>query len=314
MTEQFRLETEVAPGRADEHHRCPECDGRIVVDDDESAAVCSDCGLVIDDQPIDAGPEWRSFETHDGSSRSRVGAPRTALIHDRGMSTTISWQDRDASGNWLSSRKRRELSRLRTWDERFRARDAGERNLKHALGEIVRMASALGLPDPTAETASVIYRRAHDAGMLPGRSIEGMASAALYTAARLDGIARSIDEVTSVSRVDSKEVKRTYRYLVNELDIGVPPTDPIEYIGRYTSKLGCDDESERLARELVHEATGEGVHSGKHPVGIAVSAIYAAGRLTGEHLTQAEISNVANISEVTIRNRYREVLAATGRA
>lgn len=315
MTEQFRLRREhprhESASASERVDRCPECTGRIVVDDGRSAAVCEECGLVVDDRPIDAGPEWRAFNARDRDEKSRVGAPTTALIHDRGMSTTISWQDKDAYGNWLSAAKREELSRLRTWDERFRTRGSDDRNLKHALGEIVRMASALGMPEPTAEMASVIYRRALEADLLPGRSIEGMSTATLYAAARLDGIARSIDEVSAVSRVEAKEIKRTYRYLVRELDLEVPPTNPVEYIGRYTSELGVTDETERTARELVDIATSQGVHSGKHPVGIAASAIYAAGKLTDEGLTQAEISAVANISEVTIRNRYREILEAT---
>lgn len=290
---------------------CPECNGDIVASPDDSATVCADCGLVIDDQPVDSGPEWRAFTAREQQTRSRVGSPTSSLIHDRGMSTTISWQNKDAQGNWLDSSKRRKLSRLRTWDERFRTQGSDDRNLKHALGEIVRMTSALDLPDTTSETASVIYRRALEEELLPGRSIEGVATAALYAAARLDGIARSIDEVAAVSRVEPKEIKRTYRYVVRELDLAVPPTDPIEYIGRFASGLECADETERLARELVDTATDAGVHSGKHPVGIAASALYAASRLTGAGLTQAEISDVANISEVTIRNRYREVLEAT---
>ena len=315
MTEQFTLEKQAETATSEDSgtlkEQCPECEGRIVIDNDASAAMCEECGLVVDDRPIDAGPEWRAFDAGERDKKSRVGAPSTTLIHDRGMSTKISWQDKDAYGNYLSSRKREELSRLRTWDERFRTHGSDERNLKHALGEIVRMASALGLPEPTSEMASVIYRRALENDMLPGRSIEGMATSALYAAARLDGIARSIDEVSAVSRVDSMEIKRTYRYLIRELELEVPPTNPVEYIGRYASSLGCSDETERLARELIGDAIEQGVHSGKHPVGIAASAIYAAAKLTGEELTQAEISEVANISEVTIRNRYREVLAAT---
>ncbi|ELZ35127.1 transcription factor TFIIB cyclin-related protein [Halorubrum distributum JCM 10247] len=82
------------------------------------------------------------------------------MMHDKGLSTNIGWQDKDAYGKSLSGRQRRRMQRLRTWNERFRTRDSKERNLKQALGEIDRMASALGLPDNVRETASVIYRRA----------------------------------------------------------------------------------------------------------------------------------------------------------
>lgn len=292
---------------------CPECGGHLVSDEVSAETRCGDCGLVVTEEEVDRGPEWRAFDAGERDRKSRVGAPTTNLMHDRGLSTTISWKDKDASGRSLGARKRNQLSRLRRWDKRCRTRDAKDRNLKHALGEINRMASALGLPEPVRETASVIYRRALDEGLIPGRSIEGVATATLYAASRLETVARSIDEVAAVSRVDALEVKRTYWYISRELDLQIPPTNPAEYIGRFASKLECSDETERQARELIETAISKGVHSGKHPVGIAASALYAGAKLTGEDVTQSEVSAVADVSEVTIRNRYREILQATDR-
>lgn len=106
------------------------------------------------------------------------------------------------------------------------------------------------------------------------------------------------------------ELQRTYSYITRELDLQVPPTHPGEYIGRFAPDLDCTDETERQARELVEGAVAAGVDSGKHPVGIAASALYGAGQLTDERMTQDEVSAVANVSKVTIRNRYREVMRA----
>jgi len=151
-------------------------------------------------------------------------------MHDRGLSTSIGRGNRDAHGNRLSSQKRQQIQRLRTWNERFRTRDARERNLKQALGEINRMASALGLPESVRETASVIYRRALGEDLLPGRSIEGVATAALYAAARMADTPRSLDELARVSRVDKDEIARTYRYVSRELGLEVEPADPTSYL------------------------------------------------------------------------------------
>lgn len=296
------------PGGRGVPEQCPECGGDIVSDDHNGEVRCADCGLVVSEEAVDPGPEWRAFDATERNEKSRVGSPTTPLKHDRGLSTTIGWRDEDAYGRSLGARKRAKVSRLRTWDERYRTRDSADRNLKLALGEIDRMASALGLAKPVRETASVIYRQALDAGLLPGRSIEGMASAALYAAARIEGVARSIDEVAGVSRVESLEIERAYRYQVRELDMEIPPTNPLEYLGRFASRLECNDETERRARQLVEEAIEAGAHSGKHPVGIAASALYAAGQLTGEELVQREVSEATDVSTVTIRNRYRELL------
>ncbi|WP_299234052.1 transcription initiation factor IIB, partial [Natronomonas sp.] len=186
-----------------------------------------------------------------------------------------------------------------------------ERNLKQALGEIERMSSALGLPENVRETASVIYRRALDENLLPGRSIEGVSTAALYAAARQAGVPRSLDEVERVSRVDKMELTRTYRYIIRELNLEVKPADPESYVPRFISDLELSDEVERRARDLIEAARSEGVLSGKSPVGLAAAAVYAAALLCNQKVTQNEVSAVADISEVTIRNRYKELLEAS---
>ena len=287
---------------------CPECNGNLVSDGERGETVCEDCGLVVDEDEIDPGPEWRAFDAAEKDQKSRVGAPTTNMMHDKGLSTNIGWQDKDAYGNSLSSRQREKMQRLRTWNERFRTRDSKERTLKQALGEIDRMASALGLPENVRETASVIYRRALDDDLLPGRSIEGVATSSLYAAARQAGTPRSLDEITAVSRVEKDEIARTYRYVIRELGLEIQPADPESYVPRFASDLDLSEEVERRARQLLQNAKEQGVHSGKSPVGLAAAAVYAASLLTNEKVTQSEVSEVANISEVTIRNRYHELL------
>ncbi|RDI70974.1 transcription initiation factor IIB [Halopelagius longus] len=304
-------ETEETQEGDDEQLRCPECGSEnLVTDNEHGETVCDECGLVVEEDEIDHGPEWRAFDSREKDEKSRVGAPTTNMMHDKGLSTNIGWQNKDAYGKSLSSRQREKMQRLRTWNERFRTRDSKERNLKQALGEIDRMASALGLPENVRETASVIYRRALNDDLLPGRSIEGVATAALYAAARQAGTPRSLDEITNVSRVGKDEIARTYRYVVRELKLQIKPADPEQYVPRFASELDLSDESERRARQLLKNAKQKGVHSGKSPVGLAAAAVYAASLLTNEKVTQSQVSDVASISEVTIRNRYHELLEA----
>ena len=287
---------------------CPECNGDVIQDGQET--VCNMCGLVVDTDEVDRGPEWRAFDAQEKNEKSRVGAPTTNTMHDKGLSTNIDWRDKDAYGNSLSGKQRQKMQRLRKWNERFRTRDSKERNLKQALGEIDRMASALGLPENVRETASVIYRRALDEDLLPGRSIEGVSTSSVYAAARQAGVPRSLDEITEVSRVEKSEIARTYRYVVRELGLEVKPADPESYVPRFASSLELSDEAEHRARQLLQNAKEQGVHSGKSPVGLAAAAVYAAALLTNEKTTQAAVSEVADISEVTIRNRYHELLEA----
>ncbi|WP_435152672.1 transcription initiation factor IIB [Haladaptatus sp. DFWS20] len=291
---------------------CPECSGNLVSDEEHAETVCADCGLVVETDAIDRGPEWRAFDANERDSKSRVGMPTTKMMHDKGLSSNIGWQDRDAFGRTLSPNQREKMQRLRTWDERFRTRNSKERNLKQALGEIDRMASALGLPENVREMASVIYRRALNEDLLPGRSIEGVATASVYAAARQAGVPRTMDEVATVSRIDEMEFKRTYRYIIRELSLEVKPADPEQYLNRFESQFDLEAATNRRAHDLLKLAKEAGIISGKSPVGLAAAALYAAALLEGETLTQDAVSEVADVSTVTIRNRYHDLLAVAG--
>lgn len=294
--------------------QCPECEGHLISDEQHGELVCDDCGLVVEESQIDHGPEWRSFEDSKQGERSRVGSPITETMHDKGLSTDIGWQDKDAYGQSLNASQREKMSRLRTWHERYRTTDSKQRNLKQALGEIDRMGAALGLPESVRETASVIYQRALDEDLLPGRSIEGVATASLYAAALDCGYPRGMDEFTKVSRVEKQEFTRTYRYISEELRLKVQPARPEQYLPRFASDLNLEEQTEQVAREIIESAESKGVLSGKSRIGLCAAAIYAAGLLCEEDLTQTQVSNVAGVSEVTIRNRYKELLHAYDRA
>ena len=296
-----------------EGQSCPECESEnLVTSGDSNEIVCEDCGLVIDDQQIDRGPEWRAFNHSERQSKSRVGAPTTQTMHDKGLTTQIDWKNKDAYGRSLSSEKRSQMSRLRKWQERIRTKDAGERNLQFALSEIDRMASALGVPRSVREVASVIYRRALKEDLIRGRSIEGVATSALYAACRKEGIPRSLEEVSEVARVDRKEIGRTYRYVSQELELGMEPVDPKKYVPRFCSELDLSEEVESKANEIIDVTAEKGLLSGKSPTGYAAAAIYAASLLCNEKKTQREVADVAQVTEVTIRNRYQEQIKAIG--
>ena len=292
---------------------CPECEsGDLVENADGSELVCAECGLVVEEGGIDLGPEWRAFNHQERQSKSRVGAPTTQTMHDKGLTTTIDWKNKDAYGRSISAEKRSQMHRLRKWQERIRTKDAGERNLQFALSEIDRMASALGIPRSVREVASVIYRRALAEDLIRGRSIEGVATSALYAACRQEGIPRSLNEVAAASRVDRKEIGRTYRYVAQELSLEMAPVDPAKYVPRFASELGLSEEVQAKATEIIATTAEAGLLSGKSPTGFAAAAIYAASLLCNEKKTQREVANVAQVTEVTIRNRYQEQIEAMG--
>ena len=124
--------------------KCPECNSRkLDRDETRGEIVCQDCGLVLEDNVIDQGAEWRVFSPEQGDQRARTGAPMTVMLHDKGLSTDIDWQNKDYSGKTINSRYRSQFYRMRKWQKRSRVSNATERNLAMALAELDRMASRL---------------------------------------------------------------------------------------------------------------------------------------------------------------------------
>lgn len=294
---------------AETERECPDCGSTAVIDETHGELVCQGCGLVLDDQRIDHGPEWQAYSSQENTEKRRTGTALTESLHDKGLSTAIGWQNTDARGNRLSKQKRRRLNRMRTQHEHARIQQAGEHTLKVGLGEIDRMASALGVPESVREVASMIYRRAHDDNLLPGRSIEGIASGALYAACRQAGFPRSLDEIATVARVERVEIGRAYRYLADELNIDLAPTTPQEFVPRFASELGASREVESTANEILEATQGTDILAGVSPTSSAGAALYAAGLVCERDFSQEVVGKVAGISTVTIRHHYRDLLS-----
>lgn len=288
---------------------CPECSGgRFIRDYQSGEIVCIECGYVVEDKLEDRGPEWRAFDDEQRQKRMRVGAPLTFTIHDKGLSTMIDWRNRDTYGRNLSPGQRSQVYRLRKWQRRSRVSDATERNLAFALSELSKMSSALNLPKNILETASVIYRKAVKKHLIRGRSIQGVTSAAIYMACRQCGVARTLDEVAHVSLVNRKEIGRSYRFMVKELEAFVPPSTPARYISRFSNQLGLVGNVESIAISILNVAKKLNLTSGRGPLGIAAAATYIASTLLNDRRTQRELAEQANVTEVTIRNRYKELI------
>ncbi len=284
---------------------CPACGAEPRTDEKRGERVCPGCGLVVDETLLDRRPP----RTDGDDDVTRTGPPTTPRFHDGGLGTVIADETARAAES-ASPRKLRRLRRLRTWNKRFLTRSSGERSLQVGLGELERMASSISAPDDVRETASVIFRKAHEAGLQLGRSIEATATAALFAALRREDVPVTLEDVTGRSRVDHEECERAYRHLLRELSLEIGPPDPTSHVSRIASALSADDAVERRARTLLEAAKDRGEHVGKHPVGQAAAAIYAAALVEDRELTQEAIASTADVSTPTIRKHYRTMLDA----
>jgi transcription initiation factor TFIIB len=289
--------------------KCPECGGtEFFRDYDRAEMACARCGLVISERLIDLGPEWRAFDSEQQGKRARAGAPLTLTIHDKGLSTVIDWLGNDKSSRNLSPAKRMQIYKLKKWQQRSRVSNTFERNLTHALSELDRIASQLGLPRNVRESAAVLYRRMVEAKMIRGRSIGSMVAAAIYAACRQNKIPRTLDEIAQASSIKKREIGKSYRLLLRTLLAKITPMTSINFIPRLVNKLNLSQDVQRLAITILEKARSMGLTSGRGPMGIAAASIYIACVLQHVKCTQRDIATSANVTEVTIRNRYQELM------
>ena len=285
---------------------CPECDGDVIADGGERH--CTDCGLIVDDYHIDHGATaWSAPESSEDPRH--IGAPRTATMHDGGLTTQIG-RFRDGTGDQLDGARRRRLRRLRTQHRRARHGSKRERNLEFGLQEISRIVGVLDLTDSLNEHAAVVFRRAQRADLLRGRSIEGVTAASVHAACRCTGLPRSVDEVGAVARVTTERVRNAYSVLNDELGLPAVPQTPRDFVPKFASELGVAARLRKRALELAEFAVETGVANGRKPSGIAAACLYHATRERGQDWTQQELAALADVTPVTLRAGWQDLCEA----
>lgn len=228
-------------------------------------------------------------------------------MHDRGLSTVINPINRDSSGKPLTSAMKNTVERLRTWDSRSKVNTSSDRNLRNALGELSRLKDKLSLSSSVIEKASYIYRKALEKGLVKGRSISPLLAASLYAACRDAETSRTLKDIADAGNLRKKNIVKCYRILHQELDLKMPVVDPIQYVARIASKIGITEKTKHYAVKVLKVAQEHKESAGKDPMSLAAAALYLACVKNFEDKTQGDIAEAANVTTITIRNRYKSL-------
>jgi transcription initiation factor TFIIB len=296
---------------------CNECKSPVVDDIHNGERICSGCGIVVDEQMADLGPETKTSNLEDKMRLARASGQTTLAQHDMGIATDISISSTDYSGKKISSTVSNQMQNLRKWQQRVRVTSPRERRLTNVLGKISETCESSSLPKNVVETASMIYRSLDGKNIeVKGKSVISITVAVVYMACKQCGIVRSLEEICK-NVCAPKDVKaktklsaKYYRNLV--LEIG-NVTTPIVTMDKYISKIAnltrTDVRVERLALEIAAKTETKSITDGKAPNGIASAYLYVSSVLLGQNVLQRDVSSVSGITEVTIRNRVKEILS-----
>jgi transcription initiation factor TFIIB len=297
---------------------CPECQSTIVDDVHNGERICSSCGIVVAEQMADFGPESKGANLEDKMRLARATGQTTLSQHDMGIATEISIASTDYSGKKLDSATSNQMQRLGKWQKRVRVTSPRERRLTNVLGKISETCESCNLPKNVVETASMIYRSLDGKNIeVKGKSVISITVAVIYMACKQCHIVRSLDDISKTVclpidvKAKTKLAAKYYRNLV--LDMGSVVT-PVVTMDKYISKIAnltkTDVKVERLALEMAQKTQNQNIADGKAPNGIASAYLYVASVLTGQNILQRDVSSISGITEVTIRNRVKEILTA----
>jgi len=293
--------------------KCPVCGSIHLVVNFNGELVCDDCGAVVSEGEPDPGREWRAFTSEEWGRRSRTGEPVKLGATAGSLATFI--DRRDIGRLKISSESKKQMYGLNILQTRNRLSTSHERSIARAEALLERIAAALKIPEYVKEEAYSIYRKASELGVVRGRTVESIVAASIYAAARIKGLPLELKNLAQyMSRQNRRTLAKDYRLLVERLSLRMGAPDPALHVPKIISRLGLGKEVQDLALELIEKAKHLGLTAGKDPAGVAAAAVYLA-TLKGEYRrTQRQVAQAAEVTEVTVRTRYRELAEALSKA
>lgn len=318
---------------AEYYTQCPECFANLIQDHSKGESICEKCGCVIMDQFDDYGRESNSTDFEEKAKNTRASGSTSFALHDFGLRTEIAFGSKDYAGKPIDYQMAETMNNVRKWHTRTRISSPQQRRLSNVLSRINETCAAMSLPKLIVETAAVLYRNFESKYSAKGKSISCMAAATIFLACKKCSVVRSLEEIveatglTDQDRSDVKLASKYYRLMVMEMGVFTDqsaqaqspqqtarPAVATLAIDQYISKLAnmakIDTKVERLAIDLAHKTNDHMLADGKAPNGLAAAYIYVASILLDVNILQRDVSSLSGVTEVTIRNRCKDILMA----
>ncbi len=320
---------------AEYYTQCPECSANLIQDYSKGEYICERCGYVVMDQVADFGRESNATDFEEKSKNTRASGSTSFALHDYGLRTEIASGSKDYAGKSIDYQMAETMNNIRKWHVRSRIISPKERRLSNVLTKINETCAAMSLPKLLVETAAVLYRNFESNYEAKGKSIACMAAATIYLACKKCSVVRSLEEIveaTGLTDQDRSTVKlasKYYRMMVMEMGAfteqqehiqtivpSAPQVQPAialaidHYISKLANMAKIDTKVERLAIDIAHKTDDHLLADGKAPNGLAAAYIYIASMLLGINILQRDVSSLSGVTEVTIRNRCKDILTS----
>ncbi len=299
-----RLRTNEAEADKSVDGEVEHCCDNPCIESREGDCVCLNCGMIVERNLV--GNERRAYTVEEVNKRRRT-EPRWREFGPRTMlpNTKI-----DSKGRLIGAKGKTLFSRLSKIQNSLIS--SIERNFWEAKPKLKMLTSKMNIPEYIRETSWKIYSVVAKKKLTMGRSIDGFIAAALYAAIRVHEFPRLLEEVCESSMTPRRTVHRSLGMIVKDVlpEIGLKykPITAEQLVFRFGNDLGLPMETQKMALNMLLRASKNGLmRTGKDPKGLAASVVYIAAKATNCRKTQAEVSEVAKVTEVTLRSRSKQI-------
>ncbi len=268
---------------------------------EDGCMVCQNCGRV-NGQEIDYKQEWRFYGNDDNGTRSdptRCGIPINPLLPDSSLGTIILGNGQQA------------FRRLHRWI----SSNPKERSLIQAYNQIQEKTEKANIPVCIVDKAKVLYKTLSSEKIKRGTTRKGLMAACIFYILKDKQISRSTREISNIFELKQKKMTTGCKYF-NEIMYSknkdylnqIQPTTTADFIQRFSQKLGIDEKYQSLAIHICQLADKLGIISESTPPSIAVGCLYLMIQHFDFSITKKHLSEVCEISEVTISKSYKKLL------
>jgi len=290
------------------HNSCN--NGPLITDTEVGEMMCGSCGMVLVEKIEETAPDYHGFTKENYMKNTRFGPKTSLALNDMGLSTVIKSQNNDSVGRRLSHKMSTTFYRLRKWDQNTKSQKNRKFTEPFTLLDGIR--AKLGLPESVVEKSAHLYRKAVTKDLIRGRSRPVLISATIYAACRFTNTPRTLRDVALAANVNKKNLQKTYRLLVNALDLTLDTYNPINFITRLATSVKVCEKTRRDAIEFLTKAIKMEFTAGKNPIGMASAALYLSCVKNNENVSQAKIAEAAGVTTITLRNRYHVLAKQLG--
>ncbi|MHA1615744.1 MAG: transcription initiation factor IIB [Candidatus Njordarchaeales archaeon] len=287
MLESDNSDSSIINENNENYEKCPNCGSTNLSLDNNGMLVCYNCGYVIENIILSSEYEKRIFSSEDTIFSSRITPPTDPLLKHSRMEL---------------------LRMIQKEDKELLSYEPSETRLKRKLeGVMIEVCKNLHLPSSTFKTALNMLIKYAQRYSIREKKLKAFVAAALYVAARQTGHPQPIDKILKKTGLSKKEFSKAFKLLRERLKLHLAPISPEQYVISFGKELGLSGKAIKLAIKILKHAYEYGLTIGKDPAGLAAASLFAASIATGEHRSQRRIAEIASITEVTVRTRYKEL-------